>query len=248
MLEELLTGVIRTRDALAPANVVSRKPKVVLKISPDLDEAQLVDIADVINASGIDGVIISNTTTQRPSTLTDCKFGGGALPLFRPLAKCSAANKTATGGLSGVPLKTYSLATLRTLRAHLPASIPLIGCGGISSGADALEFAKAGASLVQVYTAFGYDGVGTCRRIKDQLVEALEEEGTTWWEVVEKSAQNVVQEPERDPAVIPGEEKGSVRQLVSEALELRTLLDKLGTEMGCEAELDGESTITLPTS
>jgi dihydroorotate dehydrogenase len=89
-----------------------------------------------------------------------------------------------TGGLSGVPLKEYSLAALKTLRAHLPASIPLIGCGGISTGADALEYAKAGASLVQVYTSFGYDGAGACRRIKDQLVEALNKEGKTWGEVV----------------------------------------------------------------
>ena len=86
------------------------------------------------------------------------------------------ANKSETGGLSGVPLKEYSLIALRTLRSHLPASIPLIGCGGISTGADALEYAKAGASLVQVYTGFGYDGAGACRRIKDQLVEALEKE------------------------------------------------------------------------
>jgi dihydroorotate dehydrogenase len=84
-----------------------------------------------------------------------------------------------TRGLSGSPLKQYSLAALRTLRTHLPASIPLIGCGGISTGADAFEYAKAGASLVQVYTSFAYDGAGTCRRIKGELLEALNE-GKTW--------------------------------------------------------------------
>jgi dihydroorotate dehydrogenase len=92
----------------------------------------------------------------------------------------------------------YSLATLRTLRKHLPASIPLIGCGGISSGTDALEYAKAGAALVQVYTAFGYDGVGTCRRIKDELIAALEKEGMTWREVVQKTAR----EQERENVVV----------------------------------------------
>lgn len=99
----------------------------------------------------------------------------------------STENKEETGGLSGAPLKQYSLIALRTLRTHLPASIPLIGCGGISTGADALEYAKAGASLVQLYTSFGYDGAGTCRRIKDQLVAALDKENKTWGEVVQSA-------------------------------------------------------------
>jgi dihydroorotate dehydrogenase len=81
-------------------------------------------------------------------------------------------------------LKEHALAALRTLRSHLPATVPLIGCGGISTGADALEFAKAGASFVQIYTSFGYDGVGACRRIKDELVEELEKNDTTWSKVV----------------------------------------------------------------
>jgi dihydroorotate dehydrogenase len=64
----------------------------------------------------------------------------------------------------------------------------LIGCGGITSGADVLEYARAGASLVQIYTVFGYDGAGACRRIKDELVEALKKEGRTWQEVVDMAA------------------------------------------------------------
>jgi len=136
LLEELLAGVTEARDKLAPSEITSRRPRLVLKIAPDLDESQLIDIADVIKKSSIDGVIVSNTTTRRPSTLTN-------------------ANKSEIGGLSGIPLKIYSLTALRTLRSHLPASIALIGCGGISTGADALEYAKAGASLVQVYTGLG---------------------------------------------------------------------------------------------
>src|ERR1700730_8490105 len=69
LLEQLLTSVVKVRDELVPANVVSRKPKLVLKVSPDLDESQLVDIADVVKASKIDGVIVSNTTIQRPANL-----------------------------------------------------------------------------------------------------------------------------------------------------------------------------------
>jgi len=165
LLEELLNGVTEARDQLAPSDITLRKPKIVLKIAPDLDESQLIDIADVIKNGRIDGVIVSNTTVRRPSTLI-------------------SANKAETGGLSGAPLKQHSLTALRILRTHLPASIPLIGCGGISTGADALDYAKAGASLVQVYTSFGYDGAGTCRRIKDELVEALDKENKTWEEVV----------------------------------------------------------------
>ena len=64
------------------------------------------------------------------------------------------ANKGETGGLSGKPLKLLTLRALKTLRAYLPASTPIIGCGGISSGADALEYGRAGASFVQLYTEF----------------------------------------------------------------------------------------------
>lgn len=129
------------------------------------------------------------------------------------------------------------MAALRTLRSHLPASIPLIGCGGISTGTDALEYAKAGASLVQVYTGFGYDGAGTCRRIKDQLLEALVKEGKTWEEVVNHAVDTLSAKPvqpiEPEPKVLPGE--GSVTQLIEEAKELKRLLDKLGEAMGDNA-------------
>lgn len=144
------------------------------------------------------------------------------------------ANKSETGGLSGVPLKEYSLIALRTLRSHLPASIPLIGCGGISTGADALEYAKAGASLVQVYTGFGYDGAGACRRIKDQLVEALEKEGTTWGEVVKRAVNELSAKPseQEGKSVRVTPDEGSVKQLIEEAEELKNLLDRLGEKMG----------------
>lgn len=95
------------------------------------------------------------------------------------------------GGLSGAPLKPRTLQTLKTLRAHVPASIPLIGCGGIRTGADALEFGRAGASLIQVYTGFGYDGAGTCRRIKDELESLLRAENTTWKAVVDDSVKKL---------------------------------------------------------
>ncbi|KAF8074995.1 dihydroorotate dehydrogenase [Lyophyllum atratum] len=160
LLEKLLDGVTKARDQLSVSELTSRRPKLVLKLSPDLDESQIADIAEVIKNSNIDGVIVSNTTIQRPKHLT-------------------AVNKNETGGLSGAPVKEYSLKALRALRSHLPPSMTLIGCGGIFTGADALEYAKAGASLVQVYTGFGYDWTNS--------VHELEREGTTWNQVVKKA-------------------------------------------------------------
>lgn len=154
--------------------------------------------------------------------------------MFAILKRSCIANKTQIGGLSGAPIKQYSLQALRTLRSYLPASIPLIGCGGISSGADALEYARAGASLVQVYTGFGYDGAGTCRRIKDQLVEELSKEGTTWSQVVESAVGQLSFKGET-PRNAEGSVEGTVGQLILEAQELTRLLDKLDKKIGSDS-------------
>ncbi|KDR80528.1 hypothetical protein GALMADRAFT_240830 [Galerina marginata CBS 339.88] len=204
-LEVLLKSVTKARDELEPPPLTSRKPKIVLKVAPDLEESQLIDMADVIRNSRIDGVIVSNTTIQRPKNLI-------------------SINKSETGGLSGPPVKPFSLKALQTLRAHLPASIPLIGCGGIVTGKDALEYARAGASMVQVYTGFGYDGVGTCRRIKDQLVDELAKDDKTWQQVVDDAVS-------RSSWKEPKPKEPSVQQLIAEAEELKTMLDKLAKSM-----------------
>ncbi|KAG6891211.1 hypothetical protein C0995_008463 [Termitomyces sp. Mi166 len=208
LLEKLLDGVTKARDELPVPDLTSTRPKLLLKLSPDLDEAQIIDIANVIKNSKIDGVIVSNTTIQRPKSLI-------------------SINKAELGGLSGAPVKTYSLKALRTLRSHLPSSIPLIGCGGISTGTDALEYAKAGASLVQVYTGFGYDGVGACRRIKDELSEELKKEGVTWSQVVKKAVDELSLKSEVKTS--PNDEKGEepISQLIADAEHLRALLETL---------------------
>ena len=95
------------------------------------------------------------------------------------------------GGLSGPPLFPIALSTLKTLRSLLPSSIPLIGCGGISSGADALEFARAGASMVQIYTSMAVNGAGVPRRIKDEIVQELNEQKKSWKEVVQGGVESL---------------------------------------------------------
>ncbi|KAK0548398.1 Dihydroorotate dehydrogenase (quinone), mitochondrial [Tilletia horrida] len=152
------------------------KVPLVLKISPDLSESELDDIAEAVKMAKVDGLIVSNTTVQRPRTLLTSTVHND--PVVEE-----------AGGLSGRPLKPLSLRALRHLSARLREDkIPLIGCGGIFSGADALEFAKAGASAVQIYTSFGYTGVGAPRRIKDELLELLKKEGKSWQQLVGSDA------------------------------------------------------------
>jgi dihydroorotate dehydrogenase len=201
MLEELLTEVVKERNELRPRMDASAKwerPKIVVKIAPDLNKDELEDIAVAVRETGVDGVIVSNTTIQRPSTL-----------------KSEARDEI--GGLSGPPLRPFSLKAVQTLRSLLPASIPIIGCGGISSGADALEFARAGATTVQIYTAFGYDGVGTPRRIKDELAEQLHKSSTSLtWNQASKEAVEAL-------SYVPPKEDLSL--LEKEAHDLKMMLD-----------------------
>ncbi|KAG7090908.1 hypothetical protein E1B28_009985 [Marasmius oreades] len=234
-LEVLLKSVVEARDALSPSTMTPHHPRpcVVLKIAPDLDEAQLKDMASVIRESAIDGVIVSNTTIQRPKDL-------------------QSQNAIQTGGLSGTPLKFFTMQTLRTLRSHLPATVPIIGCGGITSGADALEYARAGASMVQVYTGFGYDGVGMCRRVKDEIVETLENTKESWGSVVsqavrEKSLseeetytrrQREIEVKNKSKALMGSQSTtGNVEEvtkLIQEAEDLKKLLEEFDKGLGRE--------------
>ena len=149
-------------------------------------------------------------------------------------------NKGERGGLSGRPLKSYTLAALRVLRPQIPASIPLIGCGGISTGADALEYAKAGAFMVQIYTSFGYDGVGACRRIKDELNDLLAGEGTTWQGVVNNAVNELSWKP-APPVTVKVEEPSSVQVLIDEVKEIGKSLDQLSER------LSNGDTVGIPT-
>ena len=184
-------------------------------------------MAEVIRKSNIDGVIVSNTTIQRPKNLASCEWYLHPKQMDGLLYTQSSASKEEEGGLSGPPIKPISLKALQTLRGELPASIPIIGCGGISTGKDALDYARSGASMVQVYTGFAYDGPGTCRRIKDELVEELAKEGKTWEQVVNEAVTKLSWSGKQEEA--------SIQQLISEAEELKGMLDKLAESVKDES-------------
>jgi dihydroorotate dehydrogenase len=148
-LNRLIGTVLEARGAMS-------KP-VLVKIAPDLDETALDEIAAVALMGGIDGLIVSNTTIARP-----------------PLR---SRHYRESGGLSGVPLKAPSLKILRGMRQRVGSKLVLIGVGGISSGVDAYAKIRAGATLVQLYTALVYGGPGLVGRIKSELAECLTRDG-----------------------------------------------------------------------
>jgi dihydroorotate dehydrogenase len=130
---------------------------ILLKIAPDLDGNALDEIADVVRASGIEGLIISNTTIARP-----------------PLASAHAGE---TGGLSGKPLFLPSTQVLAGMHQRLNGAVTLVGVGGIASGEDAYQKFRAGANLVQLYSALVFQGPGLVARIKRELLQCLERDG-----------------------------------------------------------------------
>lgn len=150
-LDALLAGVIATRDGLA------RPIPIFLKIAPDLTEGEIADIAEVAMARGLDAIIATNTTLSRDG-------------LKSPQA-------SEAGGLSGAPLFARSTAVLGRLAAETGGKIPLIGVGGIGSGADAYAKIRAGASAVQVYSALVYGGIGLVAEILSELDALLERDG-----------------------------------------------------------------------
>ncbi|TDR94144.1 quinone-dependent dihydroorotate dehydrogenase [Enterovirga rhinocerotis] len=133
-------------------------PPLLVKIAPDLDEAGLADAAEVALATGLDGLIMGNTTISRPASLIN-------------------SHRTETGGLSGKPLRDLAAERLATLYRLTGGRIPLIGAGGIASGADAYARIRAGASVVQLYSALVYEGPGLPARIKRDLAALLRRDG-----------------------------------------------------------------------
>jgi dihydroorotate dehydrogenase len=150
---ELAALLKRVQDA-----ITEHKVPLVVKIAPDAGDHDLDDIVTVCRDLGMDGIIIGNTTLSRPASL-------------------KSPRKGETGGLSGAPLTTLSTEVLRKTAQRVEKQFPLIGCGGVCSGADAYAKIRAGATLVQLYSALVFDGPPLVRRIKDELAALLKRDG-----------------------------------------------------------------------
>lgn len=149
----------RLLGALGEAQAALSVPKpLVLKIAPDLVAEDVASVAEAALRHRLAGLIVSNTTIARPPGLR-------------------SRYRQETGGLSGAPLLQPSTEMLRQVYRLTEGRITLIGAGGVASGADALAKIKAGASLVQLYSALVYEGPGLARRIRRELAQLLREEG-----------------------------------------------------------------------
>jgi dihydroorotate dehydrogenase len=151
-LEALLRRLVAARDA------TRRETPLIVKIAPDLSPQELRDIAAVAREVAVDGIAVANTTIARPPGLKGRHAGE-------------------SGGLSGVPLFAPSTALLAETYRATGGTIPLIGVGGVGSAADAYAKIRAGASLVELYTALVFAGPALVGRIKQGLAELLERDG-----------------------------------------------------------------------
>lgn len=155
-LETLLSGLQRERTALAAMH--GRVVPIALKIAPDLDDAQIAEIARLVLRHHFDAVIATNTTLSRTGVENE-------------------PHAAETGGLSGRPLKARATDVIRKLYGELRGKIPIIGVGGIETADDAWEKLLAGANAVQVYTAFIYEGPQIVRDIVKGLAQKVADAG-----------------------------------------------------------------------
>ncbi|MEZ5172132.1 MAG: quinone-dependent dihydroorotate dehydrogenase [Bacteroidia bacterium] len=128
---------------------------ILLKIAPDLTQEQLDDIIEIVNNTGLDGVIATNTTIARNGLKTSS----------------DTIEQIGAGGLSGKPLKHRATEVIAYLREHLGDEALIIGAGGIASAADAMEKINAGADIVQVYTGFIYEGPALIRAVNRMMLK-----------------------------------------------------------------------------
>ncbi|MCL6632395.1 MAG: dihydroorotate dehydrogenase (quinone) [Alicyclobacillus herbarius] len=155
----LAETVLRKRDELYQASnaLAAHRPPVLVKLSPDLADDALVQLAKRLTEIGIDGLIATNTTIRRDGL--------------------SSVHQSESGGLSGKPLRSRSTQVVSLLYQAIGQTVPIIGCGGVSSAFDAYEKICAGASLIQIYTGFIYQGPGLVRNIVEELPTLLERDG-----------------------------------------------------------------------
>ena len=148
-LKDILDAIIDARKKFD-----SKKP-ILLKVSPDLTNDQIDETLNIAEAAGIDGYVATNTTTSRNN-------------LTIPTDRISAIGN---GGLSGAPINNRSTEVIRYINSKLNGSKPIIGVGGIMTPKDAIEKLEAGASLIQVYTGFIYEGPAIVKRINKALIK-----------------------------------------------------------------------------
>jgi len=148
-----LIDAIKKRRAEKKSNV-----PIILKVSPDIEEDKIEGICNILLEKSIDGVILTNTTIRNKSSL-------------------SSEHRTQDGGLSGEPLNEISNKIIQKFYLRLGSSIPIIGAGGVSSGATAYEKIKSGASLLQLYTALIYEGPYVAKKINKELSNLIKLNG-----------------------------------------------------------------------
>jgi dihydroorotate dehydrogenase len=152
-LRELLEAVNDERSGLL------RKP-LLLKISPDLSDQELLDLLDVATELSIDGIIATNTTLERPATLR-------------------SPARSETGGLSGAPLSFISARIVRRIARETRGKLPIVAAGGIATGADVVAAISAGATVAQTYTGFVYRGPAMARDVAVEIDQELDRIGVT---------------------------------------------------------------------
>ncbi len=153
---EPLIAIIRA----ARAAMTGQSPPLLIKIAPDLTPEDLAEAVKAARAEKLDGIVVSNTTISRPDTL-------------------KSAHRAETGGLSGAPVFELSTRMLSEVYRLTEGTIPLIGVGGVASGANAYAKIRAGASLVQLYSALVFEGPALVNKINKELAALLKRDGFT---------------------------------------------------------------------
>jgi dihydroorotate dehydrogenase len=161
MLRNLLESLQQRNAELARQYGLSRPKPLLLKVAPDLTEAEIESIVEVAMGAGISGIIATNTTVRRDDLLTSNAY----------VTACGE------GGLSGAPLRQRSNQVIALIYRLTRGAVPIIGVGGVFTAEDAWEKICAGASLIQLYTGFIYEGPNVARRINEGVAENLKREG-----------------------------------------------------------------------
>lgn len=159
-----LKGIL---DAIAERH--AERPPLLVKLAPDLENDAIGPIVEAAIAGGAQGLIVTNTTLARPTTL-------------------QSPYKGESGGLSGRPLKPRATEMLKLVAQAAAGRMALVSCGGIETGADVLERIRLGANLVQLYSAFAYEGPALVARIKREMLEIMRHEGIEMLDDIRGSA------------------------------------------------------------